>query len=93
MPTTPTIVISSVKLQFKFLTAKTPPNPLPNFVANPINTPLLTTSMMGATTISTHVVVILASSNRVTPTPTCCFRVSTITISNTIGGAMLTQDQ
>jgi hypothetical protein len=49
--------------------------------------------MMGATTISTHVVVILASSNRVTPTPTCCFRVSTITISNTIGGAMLTQDQ
>ncbi len=63
MPTTLVVVGNSVKLQLKFLIAKTPPNPLPNFAVNLISTPLLTTSMMSATTISTLVVVILAPSD------------------------------
>ncbi len=62
MPTTLVVITGSAKLQFKFLIIKTPPDPLPNFVANPINTPLLITSMLGTTTVSTHVVVIPTSS-------------------------------
>ncbi len=56
MPTTLVVVVGSARL--KFLTAKTPPNPLPNFVRDLISISLLTTSMLGATTISTLVVVI-----------------------------------
>ncbi len=57
MPTILVVYDGSVKLQFKFLHAKTPPS-LPNFVVDPISTPFLITSMLGTTTISTHVVVI-----------------------------------
>jgi hypothetical protein len=59
VPTTPIIAISSVALQFKFLLTKTPLDPLHNFVANLISIPPLTTFMLGATTISTHVVVMI----------------------------------
>jgi hypothetical protein len=38
-------------------------------------------------------VVIPTSSDWITPTPTCCFRVSKTTASNTIGGVVLTRDQ
>jgi hypothetical protein len=57
MPTTPIVIVGSVELQLKFLTAKTPPSPLPNF------DPLLTKSMLGATTISTPLVIIHAPSD------------------------------
>jgi hypothetical protein len=63
MPTTLVVATSSAELQLKFLIAKTPPNPLCNFVVDPISTSFLTISMLGATTISTHVVVILTPSD------------------------------
>jgi hypothetical protein len=58
MPITLIVVVGSVELRFRFLLAKTPLDPLANFVANPISTPLLTTSMLGAPTVSTLVVII-----------------------------------
>jgi hypothetical protein len=58
MPKTPIVAIDSAKLRLKFLTTKTPPNPLPNFATNLISISLLTTFKRGATTVSTHVVVI-----------------------------------
>jgi len=73
MPTTLIIAVSSVELWFKFLTTKIPFDPLPNFATNPNNIPLLTTSMLGATIVSTLVVVILASSDWIIPILTCCF--------------------
>jgi hypothetical protein len=48
MPITPIVVVRNVELQLKFLTTETPLNPLPNFTTNPISTPLLITSMLGA---------------------------------------------
>jgi hypothetical protein len=45
---------------------------------------------MGTTTVSTLVVVILASSDWVIVTPIGCLRVSTTGISNMIGEVMLT---
>jgi hypothetical protein len=59
----PTIAKGNVELQFKFLIAKTPLNPLPNFATNPINISLLTTFMLGATIASTLMIVIPASNN------------------------------
>jgi hypothetical protein len=82
-----------VGLRHKFLTVETPLNPLPNFVADPISTSLLTTYMLGTTTVSTLVVVIPTISDWTTPTLACYFRVSTIVASDTIGGAMLIRDQ
>ncbi len=61
MPTTLVVVVGSTELRLKFLHAEIPPNSLPNFVTNPIVFPLLTTFMLGVTTISIHVVVIPAS--------------------------------
>jgi hypothetical protein len=61
VPTTLVVTVGSAKLQFKFFIAKTPLDLLPNFATNPISTPLLTTSMLGATIVSTLMVVILAS--------------------------------
>jgi hypothetical protein len=58
MPTILVVIIDSVELQLKFLTIKTVLDPLPNFVANPINIPFLTISMLGATIVSTPMVVI-----------------------------------
>ncbi len=84
MPTTLVVATGSTKLWLRFLPTKTPPNLIPNFVANPITTPLLTISILGATTISIPVVVILTLSDWITLTPTCCFRVSTNVTSNTI---------
>ncbi len=63
MPTIPIVVAGSAKLQLKFLIAKTSPNPLPKFVADPINISLLTTSMLGTIIISTPMVVIHAPSD------------------------------
>ncbi len=45
--------VGSVKLRLRFLIVETPPDPLPNFVVDPISTPLLTTSMLSAVTVST----------------------------------------
>ncbi len=81
-PTTLVIVVGSIELWLKFLHVEIPLNSLPNFVANPISTPLLTTFMLGITTISVPVVVIRASSDWVTFILACCLRVSTIVVSN-----------
>jgi len=60
MPKTPVLTVGSANFQFKFLTIETPLNLLPNFAIDPIEIPLLTTCMLGATTISTPMVVIPA---------------------------------
>ncbi len=93
MPTTPLVIVGNVKLRFKLLITETPPNLQPNFVAYPISTSFLTTSMLGATSVSTPMVVILALNDWITPTPTYYFWVSIIVASDTIGGAMLTRDR
>ncbi len=64
-----------------------------NFVADIINTPFLTTFMLGAIIIIDPMVIIPASSDWIILIPTCCVRVSTTIVFYTIGGAMLTQDQ
>ncbi len=63
MRITPIVVVGSVKLRLKFLITETPPNPLPNFATNAINISLLTTFMLGATTVPTPMVVIHAPSD------------------------------
>jgi hypothetical protein len=63
MPTTPIVVVGSSKLQFKLLIVETPFDPLLNFAANTICTPFLTTSLLGATKVSTHVVIIIVPSD------------------------------
>jgi hypothetical protein len=63
MPITPVVFVGNAKLQLKFLIVETPLDPLPNFVADPINTSLLTTFMLGIATVSTPMVVILALSD------------------------------
>jgi hypothetical protein len=83
------VVVGSIELRFTFLLVETPPNPLLNFVTDPISTPFLTTSMLGATTISTPMVIILALGDFVTPTPTYYLWVSTTVASDTIGGTVL----
>jgi hypothetical protein len=55
--------VGSAELQLKFFPVETPPDLLPNFVVDTISIPLLTTSMLRATIISTHVVVIHTSSD------------------------------
>ncbi len=47
MPTTLVVAASSVELWLKFLTTKTPLDPLPNFAIDPISTSLLITFMFG----------------------------------------------
>jgi len=93
MPITPIVVVGNAELWLKFLTTETPLDSLPNFGVNPISTPLLTTSLLGTTIVSTPMVIIPTSSDWVTPIPTCCFQVSTTTTSNTIGEVVLMQDQ
>ncbi len=93
VPITPIIIVGNVIFQFKFLFVESPPNPLSNFVAYPISTPLLTTYMLGATIVSTLVVVIPTSNDWITFTPTCFLQVSTIATSNTISGVVLIQDR
>ncbi len=63
MQITPIVVVGSVKLRLKFLIIEIPPNPLPNFAIDAINTSLLTTFMLGATTFPTPMVVIHAPSD------------------------------
>jgi len=89
VPTTPIVSIGNIVFRFTFYFAEIPFNSLPNFVVDPISTPLVTTYMWGATTISTLVVVILVSSDWITLIPTCCFEVSTIVASDIIGGIVL----
>jgi hypothetical protein len=60
VPTTLIVAAGSAKLPLKFLHANTPLNPLPNFTTDPINIPLLTTSMLVSTIVPTLVVVIPA---------------------------------
>jgi hypothetical protein len=62
-PTTPAVILGSVELQLKFLLAKTPLDPLPKFVTDPISTPPLITFVLGATTISIPVVVMTTLSD------------------------------
>ncbi len=76
--TTIVITTGSAKLQLKFLTTKIPLDLLPNYATNPISIPLLTTSMLGTTIISTPMVVIPTPSDWVTPTLACCFWVATM---------------
>jgi hypothetical protein len=57
VPTTPLIVISIPELLFKFLPTKTPFDPWPKFATNLINIPPLTTFVLGATIVSTPMVV------------------------------------
>jgi hypothetical protein len=78
------IIVGNVVLPLNFLLVEIPFDPLPNFIANFISTPLLTTSMVDATTVSTLVLVIPASSDQVTTTPSSYLRVSTIVAFNTI---------
>jgi hypothetical protein len=59
MPTILVVVVGSAGFRLRFLLVQTPLDPLPNFVVDPISTPLLTISMPSATIVSTHVVVIL----------------------------------
>jgi len=56
VPTTPIVVIGIPKLLLNFLHAKTPLDPRPKFVVDPINTPPLTKIMAYATIVSTQVV-------------------------------------
>jgi hypothetical protein len=58
LPETLIVVVGSAKLQPKFLIVKTPLDPIPNFVVDPISISFLTTFMLGVTTVSTLVVVI-----------------------------------
>jgi hypothetical protein len=60
MPTTPIIVKSSLELGLKFLPVETPHDLLPDFVVDSISIPILTTSMLGVTTVSTPMVLIPA---------------------------------
>jgi hypothetical protein len=93
MPTTLVVSTSNVELQLKFLPSKIPLDLLPNFVTYLINIPLLTTFMLGATTVSTPMVVICALSDWVILIPTCYFQVSTTVAFNTIGEVVLIQDR
>jgi hypothetical protein len=88
--TTPIIAIGSVKLQLKFLLIETPPNPLPKFVIDPNNIPPLTTFVLGTTTISNHVVVMITLGDLVTSIPTCCLQNLVIVAFDTLGEAKLT---
>ncbi len=63
MLTIPIVVVGSAEFQLKFFTTETPPNPLPNIATNLINTPILTTFMLDATTVFTPMVIIHASSD------------------------------
>ncbi len=63
-----------VKLQLRLPHAKIPSDPLPNFVVGPSNTPLLTKSKLGTTTVSTPVIIIPTLNDRVTFTLACCFQ-------------------
>ncbi len=92
VPTTPIVTIGNVVFRFKIFFVEIPLNSLPNFVVDPITTPLVTTYMLGATIVSTLVVVILVSSDWITLIPTCCFQVSTIAASDIIGGIVLIQN-
>ncbi len=93
VPTTLVVVVGSVELRFKFLLIEIPLDPLPNFTTDPISIPLLTTSMLGITTISTLVVVIPTSNDWITLNVTSCFQVSTTAISNTISEIVLIRGQ
>jgi hypothetical protein len=52
------VIAGSSELQLKFFIVKTPLNPLPNFVVDPISISFLTTFMLGIIIVSTLVVVI-----------------------------------
>jgi hypothetical protein len=56
VPTTPVFVVGIPKFLLKFLPIKTSPNPQPKFATNPINTPLLTTFVLGAIIVYTPMV-------------------------------------
>ncbi len=57
VPTTLVVDVNSAELQLRFLPIETPPDPLPKFVTDPINIPLLTMFVLGATIVSTPMVV------------------------------------
>ncbi len=90
VPTTLVIVVGNVVFPFNFLPVETPPNPLPNFFADPISIPLLTISMVSTTIVSTLVVIIPTSSDWITTIPLGYLRVSTIVTFDMTGEVMLT---
>jgi small-conductance mechanosensitive channel len=89
-PTTLVVAIDSVKFRLKFLHTKTPPNPLPKFVADPISIPPLTTFVLGATTVFTPVVIMMTLGDWVTYVLASCIWIATTATSNTLGEVKLT---
>ncbi len=61
----PTLVFATTGLEFlfKYFLVENSHNSRPKFVADPITIPLLTTFMLGATIVSTLVVVMIASND------------------------------
>jgi hypothetical protein len=72
VPTTLVVASNSDELQHKFLPIEIPPDPILNFPIDPINTPLLTTSMLDITIVSTPMIVIPSLNNCVIPAPSRC---------------------
>jgi hypothetical protein len=85
------VVVGSTKLSLKFLPTKTPLNPLPKFTTNPINIPLMTTFVLGATTVSTHVVVMTTFGDWITSILVGCLWISTTIASDILGETKLIQ--
>ncbi len=69
--------IGSVELWFKFVPMKIPPDPLPKFAIEPISTPPLTTFVLGATIVSTPMVVMITLGDWVTYVLAGCIWIST----------------
>ncbi len=83
------MVVGNVVFHFNFFLTKIQPNPLPNFTTYPISIPLPKTSMVDATNISTHVVVVPTSNDWIMSILAGCFQVSTIVASNMINEVVL----
>ncbi len=87
VPTTTVVTISSPKLLFKFLPIDILSDPRPKFVIDP---PLIM-FMLGATTISTLVVVMTTLGDGVTSILTGCLQISLTVAYNILGELELTQ--
>jgi hypothetical protein len=90
VPTIPVFADGSPKLQFKLLPIKNLPNPWPKLIIDSTSTLFLTTFVLGATIVSTHVVVITILSDWITSIPIGCLWVSIIIDYDTLGEVVLT---
>ncbi len=90
-PNNSVFVVCSLELLLKFLHAENPPDPRPKFVIDPITTPFQTMFVLGATTVSTPMVVMTTLSDRVTFIPVGYFRVSKTFTFDTRGEVVLIQ--